>query len=110
MAAPLILRADPGKVYAAVAGDPEVIAVDQDPLGVDDEVDEPAVKHGSVEFQVWADGELAARSGVVTGDQPAKKVTASVRGATFVRLVATNGVDNAYWDHADFADAKITCS
>ncbi|WP_405149619.1 NPCBM/NEW2 domain-containing protein [Sphaerisporangium sp. NBC_01403] len=77
--------------------------------GVDDEVDEPAAKHGSVEFQVWADGERTARSGVVTGDQPAKKVTASVKGAAYVRLVATNGVDNAYWDHADFADAKITC-
>jgi alpha-galactosidase len=77
--------------------------------GVDDEVDEPAAKHGSVEFQVWADGERTARSGVVTGDQPAKKVTASVKGATYIRLVATNGVDNAYWDHADFADAKITC-
>ncbi|WP_371784255.1 NPCBM/NEW2 domain-containing protein [Streptosporangium subroseum] len=77
--------------------------------GVDDEVDEPTIKHGSVEFQVWTDGELAARSGVVTGDQPAKKVTASVKGATYIRLVATNGVDNAYWDHADFADAKITC-
>jgi alpha-galactosidase len=32
-----------------------------------------------------------------------------VKGATYIRLVATNGVDNAYWDHADFADAKITC-
>ncbi|WP_248958568.1 NPCBM/NEW2 domain-containing protein [Sphaerisporangium perillae] len=77
--------------------------------GVDDEVDEPAAKHGSVEFQVWADGERTARSGVVTGDRPAKKVTASVQGATYIRLVATNGVDNAYWDHADFADATITC-
>jgi alpha-galactosidase len=77
--------------------------------GVDDEVDVPTAKQGSVEFQVWADGEIVTRSGVVTGAQPAKKVTASVKGATFIRLVVTNSGDNAYFDHADFADAKITC-
>jgi alpha-galactosidase len=77
--------------------------------GIDDEVDVPGAVHGSSEFQVWADGELAADTGVITGDQPAKKVTASVKGAQYIRLVATNGGDNAFFDHTDFADAKITC-
>jgi alpha-galactosidase len=78
--------------------------------GIDDEVDVPGVVHGSSQFQVWADGELVADTGIVTGDQPPKQVTADVTGARYIRLVATNGGDNAYFDHTDFADAKITCS
>ncbi|MGK5558678.1 NPCBM/NEW2 domain-containing protein, partial [Actinomadura kijaniata] len=77
--------------------------------GVDDEVDVPGAVRGSVDLQVWADGELAARTGVLNGGRPPRKVTASVKGAEHIRLVATNGGDNAYFDHADFADAKITC-
>jgi alpha-galactosidase len=77
--------------------------------GIDDEVDAPGAVRGSADFQVWADGELAARTGVLTGDAPPKRVTASVKGAEYIRLVATNGGDNAYFDHTDFADAKITC-
>ncbi|MEV0201619.1 NPCBM/NEW2 domain-containing protein [Nonomuraea sp. NPDC050691] len=73
--------------------------------GIDDEVGTA----GSAGFEVWADGGRVAYSGVLTGAQPGKKVTASVRGARFVRLVATNGGDNATSDHADFADAAITC-
>ncbi|MER6949366.1 NPCBM/NEW2 domain-containing protein [Nonomuraea sp. NPDC000554] len=73
--------------------------------GVDDEVGQA----GSVDLEVWADGGRVAHSGLVTGAQPARKVTASVEGARYVRLVATNGGDNATSDHADFADAVITC-
>lgn len=73
--------------------------------GVDDEVG----ASGSVDFEVWADGERVARTGVITGAQPARKVTASVDGARYLRLVATNAGDNAYYDHADFADATVTC-
>lgn len=51
-----------------------------------------------------------AHSGVVTGAQPAKKVTAAIQGARHVRIVVTNGGDNAYFDHADLADATITCT
>ncbi|MFD0661832.1 NPCBM/NEW2 domain-containing protein [Thermocatellispora tengchongensis] len=74
--------------------------------GVDDEVG----ANGSVDFEVWADGERVARTGVITGAQPARKVTASVEGARYLRLVVTNGGDNAYYDHADFAGATVTCS
>lgn len=75
--------------------------------GVDDEVGASA---GSVEFEVWADGERRARSGVLTGAQAAKEITASVEGARYLRLVVTNGGDNAYSDHADLANATITCT
>ncbi|MDX3108746.1 NPCBM/NEW2 domain-containing protein [Nonomuraea angiospora] len=73
--------------------------------GIDDEVGAA----GSADFEVWADGGRVAHSGVLTGAMPARKVTASVEGARYVRLVATNGGDNATSDHADFADAVITC-
>ncbi|GIH63533.1 NPCBM/NEW2 domain-containing protein [Microbispora siamensis] len=73
--------------------------------GVDDEVG----ANGSVQFEVWADGERVARSGVITGSQPAVRVSAAVRDARYVRLVVTNAGDNAYFDHADLADATITC-
>lgn len=73
--------------------------------GIDDEVGAA----GSAGFEVWADGGRVAYSGLLTGAMPARKVTASIEGARFVRLVATNGGDNATSDHADFADATITC-
>ncbi|WP_146615857.1 NPCBM/NEW2 domain-containing protein, partial [Nonomuraea aridisoli] len=73
--------------------------------GIDDEVGAA----GSAGFEVWADGGRVAYSGLVTGSMPARAVTASVEGARFVRLVATNGGDNATSDHVDFADATITC-
>ncbi|MFC4115109.1 NPCBM/NEW2 domain-containing protein [Nonomuraea zeae] len=74
--------------------------------GVDDETGDA----GSVDLEVWTDGGRAAHSGIVTGAQPARKVTADVKGARYVRLVVTNGGDNATSDHADFGDATITCS
>jgi alpha-galactosidase len=73
--------------------------------GIDDEVGAA----GSAGFEVWADGGRVAYSGLLTGAMPAREVTASIEGARFVRLVATNGGDNATSDHADFADAAITC-
>ncbi|MCK2216858.1 NPCBM/NEW2 domain-containing protein [Actinomadura sp. ATCC 31491] len=73
--------------------------------GIDDEVGAA----GSAGFEVWADGGRVAYSGLLTGAMPARKVTADVTGARYVRLVATNGGDNATSDHADFADAAITC-
>ncbi|WP_460783071.1 NPCBM/NEW2 domain-containing protein [Nonomuraea fastidiosa] len=74
--------------------------------GIDDEVG----ANGSAGFEVWADGGRVAYSGLITGSMPARKVTANIEGARFVRLVATNGGDNAYYDHVDFADATITCT
>lgn len=74
--------------------------------GIDDDTGDA----GSVDVEVWADDGRAAHSGLVTGTQPARKVTADVAGARFVRLVVTNGGDNATSDHADLADATITCN
>jgi len=32
-----------------------------------------------------------------------------VTGATSLQLLVTNGGDNMNYDHADWADAKLTC-
>ncbi|TDD07003.1 NPCBM/NEW2 domain-containing protein [Nonomuraea diastatica] len=74
--------------------------------GIDDEVGAA----GSAGFEVWADGGRVAYSGLLTGSMPARKVTASIEGARSIRLVATNGGDNATSDHVDFADATIICT
>src|SRR5207244_10176853 len=75
-------------------------------VGVDDEVG----NNGSVDFQVWADGSKVADSGVVTGVDAAKHVTAVVSGAKFLRLVITDGGDGNSYDHSDWAGAQISCS
>ncbi|MGW5654366.1 NPCBM/NEW2 domain-containing protein [Streptomyces humi] len=74
-------------------------------VGVDDE--ESA--NGTVSFEVWADGRKVAATGVLTTDMAAQSLTADVTGAEVVRLVVTDGGDGITSDHADWADAKITC-
>jgi alpha-galactosidase len=77
-------------------------------VGMDDEkLDSPG---NAVEFQVWADKTMVAASGVLRDTDPGKPLTASVPGATFVRLVVTDGGDGTGWDHADWGDARISCS
>lgn len=74
-------------------------------VGVDDEVGD----RGSVTFQVFADGQKAYDSGVLTGSDPAKTVDVSIAGAKELKLVVTeNGSPN--YDHADWADARVACS
>jgi alpha-galactosidase len=75
-------------------------------VGVDDE----KTASGSVTFEIWADGTKVADSGLLTTADPAKHLTADVGGSTFVRLAATDGGDGNNSDHADWADAKITCT
>lgn len=74
-------------------------------VGVDDETG----NRGSVAFEVWGDGALLASSGVVTGGQPAVPLTAAVTGVDVLELRATDGGDGMNYDHADWADARITC-
>ncbi|MFD8723254.1 NPCBM/NEW2 domain-containing protein [Streptomyces sp. NPDC059629] len=74
-------------------------------VGVDDE----EAADGSVAFEVWADGTKVASTGVLTTDMPARPLTADVSGAEVVRLVVTDGGNGITSDHADWADARITC-
>ncbi|MGW0632718.1 NPCBM/NEW2 domain-containing protein [Streptomyces sp. NPDC002758] len=74
-------------------------------VGVDDEKG----AKGTVAFEVWADDTLVASTGVLTNAMPAQSLTADVTGAEVVRLVVTDGGDGIDSDHADWADARISC-
>ncbi|MET7286955.1 NPCBM/NEW2 domain-containing protein [Streptomyces sp. NPDC005573] len=74
-------------------------------VGVDDEKG----TKGSVAFEVWADGVKAASTDVLTNAQAAQPLTADVSGARVVRLVVTDGGDGIDSDHADWADARLSC-
>ncbi|MFC0597571.1 NPCBM/NEW2 domain-containing protein [Streptomyces palmae] len=74
-------------------------------VGLDDE----AGVRGTAAFEIWADGERKAATGVLTNLQGAQELTADVSGARTVRLVVTDGGDGKDYDHADWADPRITC-
>lgn len=76
-------------------------------VGLDDEVTSGV---GTVQFQVFGDGTLLAETGVVTGDDAAVELTADVTGVDVLRLVANESTNGKNFDHADWADAKVTCS
>ncbi|WP_433182763.1 NPCBM/NEW2 domain-containing protein [Actinoallomurus sp. CA-150999] len=75
-------------------------------VGVDDE----KTTNGSVTFEIWADGTKVADSGLLTTADPAAHLSADVGGASFVRLIVTDGGNGNDSDHADWADARITCT
>jgi hypothetical protein len=75
-------------------------------VGVDDEVG----TLGSVVFQVFVDGVLRFDSGTMTGTTASRLVSVSLAGATQLRLVVTDGGDGPNYDHADWADARVTCT
>jgi alpha-galactosidase len=76
-------------------------------VGIDDEKKN---SKGSVRFLVLADGKQVADSGVVTSTSGGHPLSADVSGAQVVHLVVTDGGDGNDSDHADWADASITCS
>lgn len=73
-------------------------------VGLDDETTEP----GSVAFRVLADDTTAYDSGVLRPG-PATEVTADVTGARMLTLTVTDGGDGKNFDHADWADARLSC-
>ncbi|MFI6388376.1 endo-alpha-N-acetylgalactosaminidase family protein [Nonomuraea sp. NPDC050540] len=75
-------------------------------VGVDDS---QAAPRGSVSYTVLADGVVKAGTPVLRGADPAHELSADVRGARFVELVAGDGGDGAGNDHADWGDALFRC-
>ncbi len=75
-------------------------------VGVDDETG----NNGSVSLEVWGGGAMLATSGVVRGTDGPKHVTANVTGLQYVHLAVLPTVDGPRYDHADWADATLTCS
>ncbi|MGW7417836.1 NPCBM/NEW2 domain-containing protein [Streptomyces sp. NPDC054863] len=74
-------------------------------VGLDDE----SGTRGTVAFEVWADGKKAASTGVLDNSRAPQPLSADVSGARTVRLVVTDGGDGTTYDHADWADAKLSC-
>jgi NPCBM/NEW2 domain len=76
-------------------------------VGVDDEVN----GMGSVQFRVHTDtNAVLFDSGVMSGSSPAKTMDVDVSGGHTLILVVENGGDGGNYDHADWADAKLTCA
>lgn len=73
-------------------------------VGVDGEA-----PSGSVEFTVYADEEPVFQSDTLTGIA-AESVDADITGAEVLTLIVTDGGDGIGSDHADWADARLTCA
>jgi parallel beta-helix repeat protein len=74
-------------------------------IGVDDEVG----GNGSVYFQVYVDDQMRYMSPLMTGSSPAQNVQVDISGATQIALYVHYGWDSYAYDHADWADARVTC-
>ncbi len=78
----------------------------QSVIGVDDEVG----NSGSVRFQVWnGTTTMLTQSAVLTGASATATIDVDITGITNLRLVITDNADGNVNDHADWADAKLTC-
>ncbi|PNY80540.1 NPCBM/NEW2 domain-containing protein [Deinococcus koreensis] len=74
-------------------------------IGVDDEVG----SRGSVVFQVYLDGVKAYDSGTMTGSSATKRPSLDITGKQELRLVVTDAGNGKDFDHADWANPRITC-
>ena len=72
-------------------------------VGVDDEVG----TKGSVIFQVWGDGKLLAKSGVMHGGDKADTLSTKLKGIKQLVLIVTDAGDGIDFDHADWIDPEI---
>jgi len=75
-------------------------------IGVDDEVG----NRGSIVFQVWVDGRKRFDSGTVHGGELPVAVSVDVTGGSELELIVTGAGDNIDYDHADWANAQLTCA
>lgn len=73
-------------------------------VGMDDEI---LAHKPSAEFIVIGDGKQLWSSGIMTAGDAAKPCSVSLKGIKMLELIVDEGNDNNYYDHADWADAKI---
>ncbi|MFC3897761.1 glycoside hydrolase family 97 catalytic domain-containing protein [Lentzea rhizosphaerae] len=74
-------------------------------IGLDDETSEP----GSVAFQVVGDDEPLYDSGILRGKGPAIPIDVDITGVRMLSLRVTDAGDGRNFDHADWAEAVLTC-
>ncbi|HET9140166.1 NPCBM/NEW2 domain-containing protein [Actinophytocola sp.] len=72
-------------------------------------VDAEAGTNGTVTFSVLGDGVPLTTTGVLRGGQAAQRISVSLTNRTVLRLSVANGGDNINFDHADWANAQVTC-
>ncbi len=72
-------------------------------VGIDDE--KPKTSKASVEFKVWADGKLAATSGILRKRKRTANLKVDLTGVQVVALEVTDAEDGNDSDHADWANA-----
>jgi alpha-galactosidase len=75
-------------------------------VGVDDE----SAASGTALMQVWADDEKLFDSGKMTGTDQPKAADVDLSGKRKLKLLVTAGGVLTSLDHADWADAKLTCA
>ena len=79
----------------------------QSVIGIDDEV----ANRGSVRFQVWnGTTTMLTQSAALTATSATATIDIDITGVTNLRLVVTDNGDGNANDHADWADAKLTCT
>ncbi|MDX8140694.1 glycoside hydrolase family 97 catalytic domain-containing protein [Lentzea sp. BCCO 10_0061] len=74
-------------------------------IGLDDETGQP----GSVSFQVYGDDKPLYDSGVIAGKGAAVPIDVDVSDVRMLSLRVTDGGDGRNFDHADWAEAALTC-
>jgi hypothetical protein len=75
-------------------------------VGVDDEMED----RGKVSFKVLVDGVAKYTSDLLTGTSPTADVSVNVAGGQTLTLQVTDGGDGITSDHADWAEAKVSCN
>ncbi|WP_306459463.1 beta-galactosidase [Streptomyces sp. TLI_55] len=75
-------------------------------VGIDDETG----GYGSVTFTVLADGKPVATTDVLRAHQDPVTLNADITGAQHLDLVVGDGGDGNGSDHADWANARLTCA
>jgi glucose/arabinose dehydrogenase len=76
-------------------------------VGVDDESTSPIA---SVDFQIFADGTKLADTGTMGATSATQSLSVDVTARTTLQLVVTDAGDGNESDHADWANAQLTCS
>ncbi len=77
-------------------------------LGVDDEV--PNTAPATVTFQVLVDGVSRYLSPVLTPTSTSASLNLALPTGTTLQLVVGNGGDSNAYDHADWADLRLSCT
>jgi alpha-galactosidase len=78
-------------------------------LGIDDAARHVGSSGGTVDFEVFADGQKVYDSGLVTQSTPPQSMNLDVAGAQVLTLYVGDGGDGTYNDRADWANLQATC-